>query len=109
MNDQSSTERPLDVEPWMIRLKTAFQAGYYRTETAEGSQTRFPWQDRTCGDCPFWVSNVCLVRGARRGARDATCRYFDPWNHPEAESIIQYNKIRPLRPRVRSQGEDQAA
>ena len=97
------------LEPWMQRLKAAYEAGYYRTEAAEGQQTRFPWQDRTCADCPFWQRDVCLVRGTRRGARDATCRYFDPWNRPEAESIIQYNKIRPWRPRVKPQGEDQAA
>lgn len=109
MTDQPMPERPLEVEPWMIRLKAAVDAGYYRTEAAMGEQTRFPWQDRSCGDCPFWMSNTCIVRGARRGARDATCRYFDSWNHPEAESIIQYNKIRPLRTWVKPHGEDQAA
>jgi hypothetical protein len=101
--------RPLGVEPWMLRLKAAYEAGYYRTEAAEDDQTRFPWQDRTCGDCPFWAQNTCLVRGARRGAADATCRYFDPCNHAEAASIIQYNKVRPLRRAAKPHGEDQAA
>ena len=84
---------PISREPWMLRLKAAYEAGYYRTEAAVDEQTRFPWQNRTCGDCPFWAHNTCLVRSARRGAGDATCRYFDPWNHAEAESIIQYNRI----------------
>ena len=61
--------RPLVFEAWMARLKAAYDAGYYRTEAAEGEQTRFPWQDRTCGDCPFWSRNTCLVREARRGRR----------------------------------------
>ena len=91
MNEQSPFALP--VEPWMRRLKAAYEAGYYRTEAAVGEQTRFPWQDRTCGDCPFWARNTCLVRGTRRGPGDATCRYFDPWNHAEAESVIQYNKM----------------
>ncbi len=109
MNDYPSPERNLVVEPWMLRLKAAVEAGYYRTEAALGQQTRFPWQDRTCGDCPFWGKNTCLVRNARRGARDLTCRYFDSWDHAEAESIIQYNKIRPLRSPIKTQGEDLAA
>jgi hypothetical protein len=109
MTDEHVPASNAAVEPWMQRLKAAYDAGYYRTEAAEGFQTRFPWQDRTCGDCPFWIGSSCLVRGARRGARDATCRYFDPWNRAEAESIIQYNKIRPLRTRVRLHGDEQAA
>lgn len=109
MNETSSHGHAIAVEPWMLLLKAAFEAGYYRTEAAEGEQTRFPWQDHTCGDCPFWSRNVCLVREARRGARDATCRYFDAWNHAEAESIIQYNKIRPIWPRIGQHEEDQAA
>lgn len=103
MHDQPA--HPILIEEWMLRLKAAYEAGYYRTEAAEGQQTRFPWQDRTCGDCPFWAQNTCLVREARRGARDATCRYFDTWHHSEAESIIQYNKIVPMH----SYEEDQAA
>ena len=101
--------RPPGVESWVLRLKAAYEAGYYRTEAAVGQQTRFPWQDRTCGDCPFWARNTCLVRGTRRGSGDATCRYFDPWNRAEAESIIQYNKIRPVRAPFRADEEDQAA
>ena len=96
--------RPLLFEPWMLRLKAAYDAGYYRTEAAAGEQTRFPWQDRTCGDCPFWARNTCLVREARRGAGDATCKYFDPWNYAEAASIIQYNRIPSTSP-----GDDRAA
>jgi hypothetical protein len=100
---------PVGVEPWMVRLKVAVEAGYYRTEADEDKQTRFPWQDHTCGDCPFWVPNTCLVRGTRREARDATCRYFDPWNYPEAESIMQYNKSRPPQPHAAPKRDDQAA
>ena len=85
--------RPLADEAWMLRLKAAYDAGYYRTEAAEEEQTRFPWQNRTCGDCPFWARDTCLVRETRRGAGDATCRYFDPCNYPEAASIVQYNRI----------------
>ena len=109
MNHEASPIHGGMIEPWMLHLKAAYEAGYYRTEAAEDEQTRFPWQDRTCGDCPFWAHNTCIVRAARRGARDATCRYFDPWNHAEAESIIQYNKIRPLRPRTEQHEDDQAA
>jgi len=109
MNGEPASTSPLGVEPWMVRLKAAFEAGYYRTEADADRQTRFPWQGRACGDCPFWAPNTCLVRGTRREARDATCRYFDPWNHPEAESIIQYNKIRPWQPQVAPHREDQAA
>ena len=108
MDRERTPTDPVGVEPWMVHLKAAVEAGYYRTEADKDKQTRFPWQYRTCGDCPFWVPNRCLVRGTRREARDATCRYFDPWNYPEAESIIQYNTIRPLQPRAAPTIEDQA-
>lgn len=88
-DDESAGWAP---EEWMLRLKAGVEAGYYKTEEDEARQTRFPWQNRTCGDCPFWERDTCRVRQARRGALDATCRYFDEWNYPEAESIIQYNK-----------------
>jgi hypothetical protein len=109
MNRERTPTDPVGVEPWMVHLKAAVEAGYYRTEADEDKQTRFPWQDHTCGDCPFWVPNTCLVRGTRREARDATCRYFDPWNYPEAESIMQYNTIRPLQPHAAPNIEDQVA
>ena len=96
MTRMSSMQPDPPVEPWVKRLKQAVDAGYYRTEVATEEQTPFPWQDRTCGDCPFFQNNLCQVRGARRGAYDATCKYFDAWHWPEAESIIQYSKSMPL-------------
>jgi hypothetical protein len=31
-------------EPWMIRLKEAVDAGYYKTEADKELQESFPWQ-----------------------------------------------------------------
>ncbi len=64
-------------DAWLRRLKHAVDAGYYRTESAEGEQTAFPWQGHTCGDCPFWLHDVCTVYQIARPANAHTCRYFD--------------------------------
>lgn len=76
-------------EGWVLRLKAGYDAGYYRTEAAVGSQLGFPWQNKTCKDCPFWMNSVCRVRGAQRMPSAHTCIYFDPANHKEAEQLMQ--------------------
>jgi hypothetical protein len=74
--------------PWLNRLRTAVDAGYYRTESSTDAQEPFPWQNKTCGDCPFWHDSTCLVRLAPRHATDQTCSYFDAPNREAAKSII---------------------
>ena len=76
-------------EIWMLRLKAAYEAGYYRTESAEGEQTAFPWMNKTCKDCPFWMNGVCRVQAAQRDGHAHTCIYFDPEHRPAAEGIIE--------------------
>lgn len=66
-----------NVAAWLYALKRAVEAGYYRTETAVDEQSSFPWQGRTCADCPFWQSNECGVQVTERPANAHTCRYFD--------------------------------
>lgn len=76
------------MEPWIERLKAACDAGYYKTEAAEGAQTGFPWQNKTCRDCPFWSNGICQVFAEYRSANTYTCSYFDAWNRKEAQAII---------------------
>ena len=75
-------------EDWVLRLKAGYEAGYYKTEAATGMQSRFPWQNRTCRDCPFWLNNVCRVDAAPRSPDAHTCMYFDSVNHEAAKQII---------------------
>jgi hypothetical protein len=75
-------------EPWAIKLKAAYEAGYYRTETAVEDQTRFPWQGKTCKDCPFWLNRVCRVYATQRDGDAHTCSYFDATHHPEERRLI---------------------
>jgi hypothetical protein len=77
------------MDAWVYQLKDAYEAGYYRTEAAEASQTRFPWQNKTCKDCPFWSNSICRVFGAYRPAEIHTCSYFDPWNRAQGEEVIR--------------------
>lgn len=65
------------IEPWMLRLKAACEAGYYRTEADVDRQEHFPWQNKHCGDCPFWSNEVCRVYAERRAAVAPTCATFD--------------------------------
>lgn len=75
-------------EDWIQRLKEAYEAGYYATEAATGDQTGFPWQNKTCKDCPFWLNDVCKVHAMKRPGDADTCSYFDPVNHAAARGVI---------------------
>ncbi len=86
-----------DDAAWLRQLKAAYEAGYYRTEAAEDEQTGFPWQNRTCGDCPFWMHRICLVDEAPRPANAHTCRYFDRPHREEARALIRRRRWELLR------------
>jgi len=73
----------------MLRLKQAYDVGYYKTEAAEGRQSGFPWQSKTCKDCPFWSNSICQVFAEHRDGMAHTCVYFDSWNREAAQRIIQ--------------------
>jgi hypothetical protein len=75
-------------EDWISRLKVAYDAGYYRTEVDQEWQTGFPWQHKTCKDCPFWLNSVCRVHAVPRPPDADTCSYFDLPNHRAAQHII---------------------
>jgi hypothetical protein len=45
--------RHVMMDRWLINLKTAYDAGYYRTEADLEHQSGFPWQNKRCRDCPF--------------------------------------------------------
>ncbi len=77
------------IENWMKRLKRAYEAGYYKTEPALGQQQPFPWQNKTCRDCPFWLDTCwCQVHAGDRALDEHTCAYFDQPYHTAARSII---------------------
>ncbi len=76
-------------EPWVDRLKAAYEAGYYKTEPDAASQSGFPWQNKSCKDCPFWSNSICQVFAEYRGSTAHTCSYFDPGNRDSAQNIIQ--------------------
>jgi hypothetical protein len=77
------------MDTWVVNLKKAYEAGYYRTEPGEGEQTTFPWQNKTCKNCPFWSNSICQVFAEYRSSTSHTCSYFDPWNRAAAQNIIQ--------------------
>lgn len=81
------------MDAWISRLKEAYDAGYYRTESAEGAQSPFPWQNKSCRDCPFWSSTVCQVHAEYRSPMAYTCGYFDPANHEEARALIRERQV----------------
>lgn len=77
------------VEEWVLRLKAGFDAGYYRTEAVPALQEPFPWQNKTCKDCPFWSNSICQVYAEYRSSTAHTCSYFDEPNWPAARNVIQ--------------------
>jgi hypothetical protein len=80
-------------ERWVLKLKAACDAGYYKTETAEGGQISFPWQNKTCKDCQFWSNSVCHVYAEYRSPTAHTCVCFDPCNRKLTRSIIQEHRL----------------
>ena len=77
-------------DAWLLRLKRALDAGYYRTEAALGEQEPFPWQNKTCRDCPFWLdTSWCQVHGEPREAAAHTCAYFDESHRLAARHIVE--------------------
>lgn len=76
----------------LARLKAGYDAGYYRTESAEGEQTPFPWAGKTCKDCPFWKNSMCQVFAEYRSSLAHTCVYFDEPNHAVARELIAKGK-----------------
>ncbi|HLJ66277.1 MAG TPA: hypothetical protein VKX16_02805 [Chloroflexota bacterium] len=76
------------MDSWILRLKAGYDAGYYKTEAAEGKQEAFPWQGKVCKDCPFWLNSVCRVDAVQRSPHAHTCSYFDPWNRDAAKQVI---------------------
>lgn len=91
--------RPRDgvVVDWLVRLKAAYEAGFYRTEEAVGAQSAFPWQNKTCKNCPFWSNSYCQVHGEYRNAAAHTCSYFDEKNRTAAREHIQERQWRSYR------------
>ena len=49
MSDLTTTVTDQDpqTQTWLRKLKAAYDAGYYRTESALGEQTRIPWLSRS--------------------------------------------------------------
>jgi hypothetical protein len=76
-------------EEWLLRLKSAYDAGYYQTEADANQQTLFPWQNKSCRDCPYWANSICRVHAEYRAAASATCMYFDECNREQAEDVIR--------------------
>jgi hypothetical protein len=82
------------MDAWVYRLKRAYDAGYYKTESAPGDQSSFPWQNKSCKDCPFWTNGVCRVFVEHRGSGAHTCIYFDLPNREEAQDMIRARQNR---------------
>ena len=92
MRSSASQATPAEAgvpEPWLLRLRAAFEGGFYKTEAAVGQQTAFPWQGKSCRDCPFWSANACHVFIERRSALAHTCCYFDRANRAGARALIE--------------------
>jgi hypothetical protein len=48
--DYGRVHHRVQPEPWMVRLKEAYDAGYYKTEVDRELQESFPWQNHTPRD-----------------------------------------------------------
>jgi len=67
------TGQHLQPPVWMQRLKAAYDAGHYRTESAAVEQVPVPPLLGTCDGCPFWNIADCRRYAEYRGRRSAPC------------------------------------
>jgi hypothetical protein len=75
---------------WLAELKAAYEAGYYQTEAAVEQQSSFPWQNKLCRDCPFWMEgDWCQVHLAHCSPDEPPCAYFHPPDHSMASCVIE--------------------
>jgi hypothetical protein len=89
VQDQSRQQTKAQPEEWLLRLKHAYDAGYYRTEADVKHQEQFPWQNKICKHCPFWSNSICQVYVEYRSANAHACSYFDEPNHAATRAVIQ--------------------
>ena len=88
MESSGRSIEPAAPEGWLLRLRAAYEGGFYKTEAAVGEQVPFPWQGKTCGDCPFWNDSRCGVFNERRSALAHTCCYFDESNRAAGREVV---------------------
>ena len=86
--------RPADPEAWLLRLKAAYDAGYYHTEEDRERQTGFPWQNKTCKDCPAWREGHCGVFQTFRREFADTCGVFDLLRQPDTPKAERFQAPR---------------
>jgi hypothetical protein len=56
------------VETWMVSLKAAYDAGYYRTEAAVGEQVPLPWQVTARTESVGWSARRRSPMHGERGS-----------------------------------------
>lgn len=76
-------------DQWLLRLKSAVDSGYYRTEERRDDQIHFPWQNKTCKDRPYWSGGICRVFAEYRAASAHTCAYFGGCDREAAAYVIR--------------------
>jgi hypothetical protein len=84
-------------ERWVLKLKAAYEAGYYKTEAAPDEQSGFPWQNKTCQDCAFWSNNRCQLYSQYRGPATDTCTCLDSGNQSGAQRMPRDHSSHGLR------------
>jgi hypothetical protein len=65
-------------EPWLLRLKAAYQAGYYQTEADCEYQTPIPWAARGRTDPQILSAISRRIEGAWRASHVLTASPFSP-------------------------------
>ncbi|HLJ66451.1 MAG TPA: hypothetical protein VKX16_03725 [Chloroflexota bacterium] len=68
------------MDDWICRLKAAYDAGYYRTEAAQGCQTPIPRQDGTSASSPLISNSPAAPHSTRVTRRQGRRRWWDVFN-----------------------------
>jgi hypothetical protein len=48
------------MDTWLLRLKAAYEAGYYKTEAPVDEQIALPWSTQTDKRCTSWLTRAAL-------------------------------------------------
>lgn len=72
--ERRHANRATRADDWLIQLKTACEAGYYKAGSDEAVCR--PPDDAACRECFFWLNDFCRFWGSQREPDAPVCSFF---------------------------------
>ncbi|HLJ68276.1 MAG TPA: hypothetical protein VKX16_13035 [Chloroflexota bacterium] len=83
--------RPPATEPWLLGLKAAYDAGYYRSDVDPQAEKVAPWRLTVCQKCAFWHTGFCCIHLEIRRPGANACSLF----HQSRQATVEQRESSP--------------